>query len=419
MNNEIEIHTEVFNDIYKPYLQNTTPLQIYFGGSSSGKSVFLAQRCIYDLLNGKRNYLVCRQVSKTIQKSVAQEIHKVVKTWKLDNLFTINKTDGTITCKNGYQCIFSGLDDVEKLKSITPQTGVITDVWIEEATEIDVDSYKQLEKRLRGGSEETKKRITMSFNPILQSHWIYQTYFTGLAWADDQKHYDDADISILKTTYKDNKFLTKQDITRLENEKDKYYYDVYTLGNWGILGDVIFKNYVIADLSDPNSEYYLPDEQRTNRRHGLDFGFSNDPAALWMSHYDYKKDIIYIYDEFSERGLTNDQLAEEIIKRIGRDYVICDSAEPKSIQELCNYGVSAKPALKGKDSVNFGIQWFQQRLVVIDVKCVGVRNEWTTYHWKQDKDGNAMRVPSEKNNHFIDGGRYAYENDMVENWLVS
>jgi phage terminase large subunit len=409
----VDIHTEVFNDAYLPYLEDATPLQIYFGGSSSGKSVFLAQRCVFDLLQGGRNYLVCRQIGRTIRGSVAQEIHKVINTWGMERLFTINKTDGTITASNGYQCVFTGLDDVEKLKSITTARGIVTDIWIEEATEIEPASFKQLDKRLRGGSEKTTKRMILSFNPILQSHWIYQEHFNSIIWADAQKEYHSDEISILKTTYKDNRFLTKQDIKRLESEKDSYYYQVYTLGNWGVLGNVIFTNWKVEDLSGMTNQF-------TNHRHGLDFGFSSDPAALWVSHYDAKNKTIYIYDEFYERGLTNDLLATEIKKRIGSGYVICDSAEPKSIQELVNAGISAKSALKGKDSVNYGIQWLQQQTIIIDSRCVNARSEISTYHWKQDKDGNAIRQPAEKNNHLIDAMRYAYEDESGGGlWLVS
>jgi phage terminase large subunit len=410
---EVEIHDEVFNKAYLPYLEDVTPLQIYFGGASSGKSVFLAQRCVFDLLQAGRNYLVCRQVGRTIRGSVAQEINKVIDTWGMARLFTINKTDGTITCHNGYQCIFSGLDDVEKLKSITPAHGVITDIWVEESTEIEPASFKQLEKRLRGGSEKIAKRLTLSFNPVVQSHWIYQEYFSKLAWADNQKDYRDEDMVILKTTYLDNRFLTKQDTKRLEGEKDSYYYAVYTRGDWGILGNVIFTNWRVEDLSAMQDQF-------VNHRHGLDFGFSSDPAALWVSHYDNKTKTIYIYDEFYERGLTNDILAEEIKKRIGSNYVVCDSAEPKSIQELNNAGINAKPARKGKDSINYGIQWLQQQTIVIGKNCVAAKNEISTYHWRQDKDGNAIRQPSDKNNHLIDAMRYAYEDDSGGGlWLMS
>jgi phage terminase large subunit len=402
---QIEIdYPSVINAAYLPYLRNMARTQIYYGGASSGKSVFLAQRDVLDVLTGGRNFLICRQVGRTLRGSVVQEINKVIVQWGLSKLFDINKTDGTITCRNGYQIIFAGLDDVEKLKSLTPAKGVFTDVRVEEATEVSLDSIKQLLKRQRGGDEDTPKRLTLSFNPILRTHWIFKEYFAGIGWADTQQEYRTADLSILKTTYRDNRYLTVDDIKGLESETDAYYYNVYTLGNWGILGHVIFTNWHVADLADMAAEW-------TNRRNGLDFGFSNDPAALSVSHYDRMRKKIYIYDELYETGLTNDVLAAQVKAKIGSDLVICDSAEPKSIAELRQAHVNAKPAQKGKDSVNFGVQWLQQQEVIIDTRCVNAQMEWSLYHWKTDAGGNALRMPAEKNNHLIDGTRYAYEQE--------
>jgi phage terminase large subunit len=374
--------------------------------------VFLAQRAILDLTEGKRNYLVCRQVSRTIRGSVAMELQKAIIASDLSPYFSINKTDGTITCKNGKQIIFAGLDDVEKLKSITPQSGSITDLWIEEATETSKDSIKQLIKRQRGGDDKTKKRITLSFNPVLKSHWIYQEYFSGIGWADGQREYVSPDLTILKTTYKDNKYLTPDDIKDLECETDTYYHNVYTLGNWGILGDVIFTNWAVEDLSGMSNQF-------TNRRNGLDFGFSSDPAAGLCTHYDSTRKTIYIFKELYERGLTNDILAERMIEMIGSDRVVCDSSEPKSIQELNNHSVYAAGAVKGKDSVNFGIDWLKQQKIIVDVSCINMQNELSQYHWKKDAGGNSLKIPVDKNNHLIDALRYAYEGDMSDSWLIS
>lgn len=401
----------IVNDIYEPHLTNYSRTQIFFGGSSSGKSWFLAQRCVLDVLEGGRNYLVCRQVARTIRSSVFQQVERVIREAGLLPYFTINKSDALITCQNGYQILFAGLDDVEKIKSIVPAVGVITDIWIEEATETERNDVKDLYKRQRGGDESTKKRMTLSFNPILQSHWIYSEHFDSIGWADEQAVYETPDLFILKTTYKDNRFLTTQDVHDLENERDKYRYNVYTLGKWGILGHVIFTNWKVEDLSAMTPHF-------TNRRNGLDFGFSSDPAALWVAHYDAKNRRIYIYDELYERGLTNDKLADEITARIGDDYVTCDSAEPKSIAELRQYKVNALEAKKGKDSVLHGIQWMQQQEIIIDKKCVNAAREISTYHWQEDANGNALRKPSEKNNHLIDAGRYAHESDMLETWLM-
>ena len=406
--------TIAINDAYIPYLTCDSRTQIYYGGSASGKSVFLAQRAILDLLEGKRNYLVCRQVGRTIRGSVSTELQKVILQNGLTDYFNINKTDGTITAVNGKQIIFAGLDDVEKLKSITPQHGAITDIWIEEATETNRDSVKQLIKRQRGGSDDVSKRITLSFNPVLKSHWIYQEYFSTIGWADEQREYVSPSLTIVKTIYKDNNYLTDDDVMDLENETDSYYYQVYSLGNWGILGDVIFTNWRVEDLSE-----MLPEAQRTNRRNGLDFGFSKDPAAVGVSHYDKTRKTIYFYNELYETGLTNDVLAERVKKLIGTDTIICDSAEPKSIAELNNHGVNAIGARKGKDSVNFGIDWLKQQTIIVDKSCVNLQNELSQYHWKKDAGGNSLKIPVDKNNHLIDGGlRYAYEGDMVDEWFM-
>lgn len=402
---KLNVSTEIFNDVYIPYLFDDTPTQIFYGGSSSGKSVFLAQRTVLDLMKGGRNYLIVRNVAKTIRGSVYNEIIKAISNMGLNNFFTIQKSEFTITCFNGYQILFCGLDDPEKIKSITPAKGVITDIWVEEATEIDYNAYKQLTKRLRGRSK-VSKRLILSFNPILQDHWIYKEFFLNV-WDDSKRKYKDDKLSILKTTYKDNKFLTEQDIRSLENETDKYFYEVYTLGNWGVLGTVIFKNWRVEDLS------WLKDIA-DNHRNGLDFGFAEDPSALVHTHYDRKKKTIYVLDELYMAGLTNDLLAEEVKKIIGNQLVVCDSAEPKSIKELRQHGVNAIGAKKGKDSVNHGIQWLQQQTIVVDVNCQNMKNELMKYRWKEDKNGNVLPVPVDKDNHLIDALRYAYEDEFIE-----
>lgn len=401
----LRINEKLFNKAYLPYLDKEAPRrQIFYGGSSSGKSVFLAQRAVLDVASKKRNYLIARNVQKTVRGSVYNEITKAIKLFKLQEYFIINKTDMVITCVNGYQIIFAGLDDVEKIKSITPQKGVFTDIWVEEATETEKNDIKQLDKRLRGKSK-AKKRLTLSFNPIYQDHWIYKEHFYG--WGDNAVSFQDENISILKTTYKDNKFLEEDDVKALKDETDKYFYQVYTLGNWGVLGAVIFKNWRTEDLSEIKATF-------DKIKNGLDFGYGGHPAALTHTHYDKKRGKIYILDELYQTELTNDILANEAKKIIDEQYVVCDSAEPKSIQELKNYGVRALKAKKGPDSVNFGIDWLQRQEIIVHVACQNTRNELQQYKWKEDKDGNVLRVPVDKNNHLIDALRYAYEDEMKQ-----
>lgn len=397
------------NDVYIPQLQNMARVQILYGGSGSGKSVFKVQQCLLDVLQGGRNYLICRQVARTIRRSVFNEIIKAIAEYGLGQYFNPNKSEFIITCSNGYQILFAGLDDVQKIKSITPEKGAITDIWVEEATETQRDTIRDLMKRQRGGDESITKRLHLTFNPIIKLHWIYEDYFSPINWLENQTEYNSSDVSILKTWFTHNKYLTQQDVNDLLNEKDEYYRSVYTFGNWGVLGDVIFTNWKTEDLSSLINQF-------TNPRHGLDFGFSSDPAAMPVTHYDNKNKRIYIYKELYERGLTNDLLAEEVKNLIKSDYVKCDSAEPKSIAELQGYGVNALSAKKGKDSVNFGIQWLKQQEIIVDVNCVNMIAELQQYQWKKDKDGNAIKVPIDKKNHLIDGLRYAYEDDMIDQW---
>lgn len=215
----MNINTKI-NPVYMPYVNKPQFLQIFFGGSSSGKSYFITDKIILDVLQGV-NWLCCRNVARTIRNSIFNEIKKTISNMGLKKIFAINKSEMTITCTvNGSQIMFCGLDDVEKVKSITPQKGVLERIFIEEATEVKREAYLQLKKRLRGYSAHTKQ-IILAFNPILKSHWIYKEFFNE--WDDSKNYLENEDKCILKTTYKDNMFLTKDDIRNLEEETDDYF----------------------------------------------------------------------------------------------------------------------------------------------------------------------------------------------------
>ena len=402
----ISISKSVFNDLYYPYLDDPTRIQILFGGASSGKSVFLAQRRVRALLKGGRNYLCVRNVGRTLKTSIFNETTKVINSWGLSELFKINKTDLTITCVNKYQMIFKGADDIEKIKSITPEKGVLTDIDIEEATECIRDTVKQLMKRLRGKVAGVKKRITFSFNPILQSHWIYKDFFAG-KFADNDTLYHDDNLLILHSTYLDNRFLEEDDKKALEDETDEYFYQVYTLGRWGVLGDVIFSNFEVRDiLHDPIFKTF------DKFKNGLDFGFTNDPTAFTRSYYQKAAQTIWIFKEWGGLGYTNDQIADELKPIVDQETVVCDSAEPKSIKELENHGLCAMGAVKGKDSIRHGINWLKQQTIIIDPSCVGTIGNFQQYCWKKNKYGETLNEPVDKFNDYIDNIRYAYEDEM-------
>lgn len=222
----VQISKKVFNDKYLPYLDNEDRYLLFYGGGSSGKSYFIVERYVKKLLSQKMNLLVVRQTGNTNRDSTFALFKQVISQWGVSSLFDI--TDLRIRCQNGNEVIFRGLDDTEKIKSTTFENGELTDIWVEEATECFEEDINQLKVRLRGG--KSKKQMVLSFNPVNINHWI-------------KRHFIDSKLAtVCHSTYKDNKFLTKDDIEALESFKDTdpYYYNVYCLGLWGVLGKTFF-----------------------------------------------------------------------------------------------------------------------------------------------------------------------------------
>jgi len=203
---------------------------VFYGGGSSGKSYFLAQRYVYRLIRQERcNLLIVRKTADTNRRSTFPLMKQVIRAWGLGEHFKINESDMRMVCRlTGNEVAFAGLDDVEKIKSITFANGELTDIWVEEATECQEADINQLKVRLRGG--KSKKQMVLSFNPVNIRHWI-------------KGHFIDSGLAtVCFSTYRDNKFLTDDDRKALEDLRfsDSYTYQVYCLGRWGILGRTVF-----------------------------------------------------------------------------------------------------------------------------------------------------------------------------------
>jgi phage terminase large subunit len=237
------------NSCYKPYFNTKYTTNIFFGGSGSGKSVFMAQKVMLDLIKGDR-YLVCRKVAATLKYSCYQEIKTAIINAGLQDYFVFNLApDLKITCiKNGTFALFKGLDDIEKIKSISG----LTKIWVEEASETSQNDIDQLRLRLRG-SDDIIFQIFLTFNPISDTNWIYKTYFEQLR----------PEVFILKTTYLDNAFVGKAYAETLEALKktNQSYYRIYALGEWGKIktGQEFYKNYDTSNIDkcDYVSDYPL------------------------------------------------------------------------------------------------------------------------------------------------------------------
>lgn len=388
-----------FNQAYLPFLEAQQRYQIFYGGAGSGKSVFLAQRAVLDCLKG-RNTLVLRQVAQRVTLSCRNEILKAIDTFDLSQEFDVKKA--AISHRNGAQILFGGLSDPEKIKSITPRKGMLHDIWVEEATEIRRESLKQLDKRLRGLSPFSK-RISLSFNPISRTHWIYREFFEKICF--DGRLFQGDDLLILKTSYKDNAFLSEDDIAALENESDPYFYAVYTKGEWGAL-----EGRVLTQLreSSKNPPPRLP------IRYGLDFGFGKSPSAAVKLAIDSERKEIYVLDEMLLHKNSNQALAEKLRAFSGKNPIVCDSAEPKSIYELRQLGIPALAAKKGKDSLRHGVRWLNGYCIYVRPQCKHFLIESENWCYQKDAFGNSLDIPETENKHLLDAMRYALEDFMLQ-----
>ena len=249
---QVNIPKRAFNAAYLPLLEDEAHRYlVMYGGAGSGKSVFAAQRLVVRMMSKKLcNVLVVRKVGDTNRTSTFALLRQIISRWGLSSIFDV--TDLRIVCKvTGNECIFKGLDDPEKIKSVTFAKGELTDIWIEEASEITEEDFNQLDIRLRG--KGIHGQITLTFNPVNILHWLKRRFF-------DNK--DDRAVTI-KTTYKDNDHLDDDYRRTLEGYKDTdpYYYQVYCLGQWGVIGKTIFDaakvNQRLSEVGEPVKRGYF------------------------------------------------------------------------------------------------------------------------------------------------------------------
>ena len=384
------------NKAYLPYLFSyKNRIEVYYGGAGSGKSIFVAQKLVLKALKSKRKILVIRKVARTQKESCFAVICKILESIKLLNVCRINKTTLDITLPNGSIILFKGMDDSEKIKSIAD----ITDIWCEEATELTLDDFSQLNLRLRALNPNLQ--IWLSFNPVSKANWCYQYFFVRKT-----------NVFVLHTTYKDNNFLPKAYRDEIEDYKNTNpaYYKIYCLGEFATLDKLVF----------PIIHKQIINKDKIKRLKffcGLDFGFTNDPTAIIWGRYDKDNKTVYITGEYFKKGLTNDEIYKTIDNLgLRKEIIIADCAEQKSIEEIRRLGITRiKPCKKLNDSVNFGLQWLMTRKIVIDERLTGLIEEFENYTWQKDKKTNEyINKPIDSFNHGIDALRYGLE-DIMQN----
>lgn len=394
---KIRIRRTIFNDTFFPLLEDDEhDVILLVGGGASGKSYFSFQRAVIRAIQDRRKYLVVRKSATDLRRSCWVDLQNTLAQFKITSFCKINQTNMTIELPNGSSFLCMGIDDFEKVKSIPG----ITDVLIEEASEITFDDFSQLKIRLRGQGR-FRNQIVLMTNPISKLNWIYKHFF--------EKGCLEPNCLVHQSTYKDNKFVNETTVRALENYKrtNPMFYRVYCLGEFGSISKQVFTNYRAEELDI--------DELRTqNLQHlvGLDFGFTADPTAIVESLLDEDNKKIYVIREFYQKGLLNNEIAEQIkLMGLAKSTIIADSAEQKSIEEIRREGISRiKPSIKGQGSILQGIQKLQQYELIVDSSCFNLLEELENYSYKKDKStGEYTNEPVDEYNHALDALRYSLQ----------
>jgi len=365
-------------------------LEVYYGGAGSGKSHGALQKVLLKAMNSKRKVLVIRKVGATLKDSVFALMRQLLIDSGQGASARVNRSDYEIELSNGSVFLFKGLDDPEKIKSITG----VTDIIIEEATELTEADFTQLNLRLRPAAPNPQ--IYLMFNPVSKANWVYNYFFLQ----------PPANALVLHSSYKDNHFLPPEYVAELERLKttNPAYYRIYALGEFATLDKLIFPN-VQKRLVSPEEVAGLPFWC------GLDFGYINDPSALTWGYYDKKNLRIYTTGEYNKKGMTNTDI-ERAIADLGlkKELIVADSAERKSIDEIRRNGFRIQPAVKGPDSVINGIDFMLRHEIIVDERCVHTVEEYENYTWQKDrKSGEYINKPIDAFNHHIDSTRYGLE----------
>jgi phage terminase large subunit len=375
------------NKCFKKVNRSTKRYIVMKGSAGSGKSYDTAQNYILRLMNDKGRNLVCiRKSDITNRDSTFAELTGAIYRMfgeKADQYWKINSNPLQITFRhNGNKVIFRGMNDEkqrEKLKSITFQRGKLTDVWIEEATEITQADFEIIDDRLRGELPPGQfYQIRMTFNPVNKNHWIKKHFFD----------YTDEDTLTHHSTYLDNRFSDEAYKRRMERRKvvDPEGYRIYGLGEWGEIGGLILSNYIIEEFdTSPGSFDYMVNAQ--------DFGFNH---ANCIGEVGFKDGELYLCKELYEFEKDTAELIQLAAKKEFNKQLTmwCDSAEPDRIKMWRKAGYKAQPVKKEPNSVKAQIDYLQQHRIHIHPSCTNTIKEIQQWKWRKDeKTGEYLDEP--------------------------
>lgn len=355
------------------------------------------------------NTLVVRKVFRTLKDSCYSDLRWAINRFQVQDYWELKESPLEMTYKpTGQKILFRGFDDPLKITSISVPVGQLCWCWVEEAYEItDEIAFNMLDESIRGIVEDPLfKQIIISFNPWNERHWLKARFFDR----------EDENILALTTNYLCNEWLDEADKKLFEDMKknNPRRYQVAGLGNWGIVDGLVYENWQEMEF---DWREILNKRQKAKAVFGLDFGYTNDPAAFFCGILDQEQKEIYVFDEIYQKGMQNTAIYNNI-EKLGfkKEIIVADSAEPKSIDHLKGLGLyRIKASKKGKDSINAGIQFIQDFKIFIHPRCVNFLTEISNYAWDKDKFGKAVNKPIDDFNHLMDAMRYALEDYMRNN----
>ena len=396
-------------DINEPYLPAFLGGKRYYlicGGRAGGRSYFASQVGTIKLFsNGYFRCGIMRYVLGDIRNSIFKEIVDRINDYELrdekeleisEHSLTINFKQNTI---NGIGFRKSSGDQKAKLKSLAGYTDII----IEEAEEVVLEDFLQLDDSLR--TTKADVNVYLLFNMPPKEHWICKRWFNLVECGVDGfykaelKESEAHNTILIHTTYKDNDLHLNQTtidnfLRYKETRPDHFYNMIQGLVPSGRKG-VIFKNWKPISVKEfeelPYTKYY-----------GTDFGFTNDQCAV--VEIKTHNDNVYVRELIYQIGLINKRLSEQMeLKGISKDSEnIADCAEPKSIEEFRVYGWNMIPSEKGAGSRKSRIDLMLGKNVFYTEDSINIVSETQNYCWAVDKNKEPTNEPSDGNDHLID-----------------
>ena len=391
----VKIRARVAKKNYDFLCDTQKRINLLCGGAGSTKSTSLAIYLLLERFYKYQNYrlVVARKTLPALMKSCWLLMHDLIQQYGLP--VKRNKDKSNLTLKYGSNTIFFvSLDDVKKLKSIER----INDVWVEEATETELDDFTQLNIRARGANDNGVNQLFLSYNPDNE-----------MSYLREMTERPDEDTAVCLSTYLDNPYMLEPEIKVLEGliKIDPAYHKIYALGQWASLKGSIYTNWEVCrewpDVFD-------------DTRYGLDFGYNNPTALVEINYLD---GVVYLRELLYESGLTNSNLIERLHELTSKSHLmIADCAEPDRIEEIYQQNYDVHACHKGVDSVRRGIDIVRSKTVYYHPDSDNLRKESNSYKWREDAKGNGLDEPVKFKDHLMDAVRYGISYDEIEPGLV-